>query len=276
MRLVCDFCGKEFESNRKKRFCKKQCQLSKHKQCKACGNEYICRRQGRSQYCSRKCHQRQKRKKCYVCLWCASVFTIKTPSSRNKGKYCSRECRFHYLAWRTEVRKVQTEGDLWATGQNARRCCRSCGCEFISENGRSYCSETWVTHQGESRIRVCSNWKRDCSCGRKCDKFKSLCSECYSKRVRARRKAGKIKRKRILKSTQVENIVADEIFARDKWKCQSCKRKVSKQFDVIDDLYPNLDHIIPLSKGGTHTKDNVQCLCRACNLEKSDIVLTLF
>ncbi len=32
--------------------------------------------------------------------------------------------------------------------------------------------------------------------------------------------------------------------------------------------YEHMDHIIPLSKGGEHTLDNVQPLCAKCNLSK--------
>lgn len=31
-----------------------------------------------------------------------------------------------------------------------------------------------------------------------------------------------------------------------------------------------IDHIIPVAKGGTHDRSNLQCLCRPCNREKSD------
>jgi 5-methylcytosine-specific restriction endonuclease McrA len=34
-----------------------------------------------------------------------------------------------------------------------------------------------------------------------------------------------------------------------------------------------LDHIIPKSKGGSHTYDNVTLLCRSCNIMKSDKIL---
>lgn len=33
-----------------------------------------------------------------------------------------------------------------------------------------------------------------------------------------------------------------------------------------------VDHIKPLSKGGTYEKENLQCACRSCNLMKQDIL----
>ena len=35
-------------------------------------------------------------------------------------------------------------------------------------------------------------------------------------------------------------------------------------------LYPTMDHIIPISKGGGHTWENVQVAHRVCNLNKSN------
>jgi hypothetical protein len=35
-----------------------------------------------------------------------------------------------------------------------------------------------------------------------------------------------------------------------------------------------MDHIIPISKGGTNMKDNVQALCYPCNYEKGDSILS--
>lgn len=57
--------------------------------------------------------------------------------------------------------------------------------------------------------------------------------------------------------------------------CQLCGKPVDK-FDIknghIRRNYPTLDHIIPLSKGGTHTWDNVQLAHMSCNSGKCDKV----
>ena len=51
--------------------------------------------------------------------------------------------------------------------------------------------------------------------------------------------------------------------------------------DVCDpedkgDKHPSIDHIIPLSNGGTDTYDNVRIACRGCNRDRSNRVqLTL-
>jgi len=59
-----------------------------------------------------------------------------------------------------------------------------------------------------------------------------------------------------------------EVLKRDGYICQNCGRKTRPDFNRWHSLYPNLDHIVPLSKGGNHTKQNTQCLCRQCNLYK--------
>jgi 5-methylcytosine-specific restriction endonuclease McrA len=51
------------------------------------------------------------------------------------------------------------------------------------------------------------------------------------------------------------------IYARDDNTCQYCGRKYRRS-----DL--NLDHVVPRSRGGTTTWENVVCSCIACNLRK--------
>ena len=49
------------------------------------------------------------------------------------------------------------------------------------------------------------------------------------------------------------------VFARDGHICQYCGAAAE-----------NIDHVVPRSKGGTHTWDNVVAACRPCNMRKED------
>ncbi len=53
------------------------------------------------------------------------------------------------------------------------------------------------------------------------------------------------------------------VFARDGHRCQYCGADAE-----------NIDHVVPRSRGGTHTWDNVVAACRACNARKEDRLLS--
>jgi hypothetical protein len=56
----------------------------------------------------------------------------------------------------------------------------------------------------------------------------------------------------------------DQILRRDNFKCVFCGRGAN------DGVKLHIDHIIPVSKGGTTEADNLQTLCEECNLGKSN------
>ncbi|MEW6059762.1 MAG: HNH endonuclease [Actinomycetota bacterium] len=49
------------------------------------------------------------------------------------------------------------------------------------------------------------------------------------------------------------------VFARDDWVCQYCGAPAE-----------NLDHVVPRSRGGEHTWENVVAACRRCNSKKEN------
>lgn len=61
-----------------------------------------------------------------------------------------------------------------------------------------------------------------------------------------------------------------EIYERDRWICKLCGKKVNKDLPSSDPMGATLDHIIPLSKGGLHIRENVQLAHRTCNSLKGD------
>lgn len=71
----------------------------------------------------------------------------------------------------------------------------------------------------------------------------------------------KPKQKRI----SIKPSIRYQVLKRDNHQCQSCGATVE------DGAKLEIDHIKPVSKGGTNDPDNLQVLCKDCNLGKSDI-----
>lgn len=68
-----------------------------------------------------------------------------------------------------------------------------------------------------------------------------------------------------------EPINRARVFERDGWRCQICGKPTPRELSGTHRKNaPELDHRTPISLGGPHTYDNVQCACRACNMAKSN------
>jgi len=59
-----------------------------------------------------------------------------------------------------------------------------------------------------------------------------------------------------------------QILKRDNFKCCACGTSPAK----IPSVELHIDHIIPWSKGGETTLENLQTLCSKCNLGKCDLL----
>ncbi len=59
-----------------------------------------------------------------------------------------------------------------------------------------------------------------------------------------------------------------KVFHRDGFKCMYCGRSPS------EGAYLEADHVVPRSKGGSNTLDNLTTACQECNRGKSDHSLT--
>lgn len=62
---------------------------------------------------------------------------------------------------------------------------------------------------------------------------------------------------------KVSNKMRFAIYERDGYRCRKCG--VSQRYAQLE-----IDHIIPIAKGGKSTYNNLQTLCHRCNLEKGD------
>jgi len=74
-------------------------------------------------------------------------------------------------------------------------------------------------------------------------------------------------RRRAHKAAVPNNFTSDdwlEVLDKQDYKCKYCGAPFS------DELPPEVDHVHPLSKGGSHTIGNIVAACRPCNASKSD------
>lgn len=104
-------------------------------------------------------------------------------------------------------------------------------------------------------------------------KLKKHCSvECAMKAERLSKADRKTHRKRaMLFGCEYESVSLRKVFFRDKWTCKLCGCSTPKSLrGTKNDNAPEIDHIIPLSKGGPHKEHNLQCVCRSCNNKKGN------
>ena len=221
--------------------------------CQYCNKTYIrnFKRHGDEgkRFCSRECafadkakNKKEKVLACKVyflaCIMCGQMFTAR---NGNK-KYCSSEC----MATKHKLDQVKKYQEIIRKykikkheEKNIRVICKECGREFVPEYGHN------------RRIYCCE-----------------FCEKRHSKRT------GHHKRRARKRNSKYENINPFVIFDRDNWTCQLCGVKTPKRLrGSIKRRAPELDHIIPLAAGGGHVKENLQCACRECNIEKGAIPL---
>jgi 5-methylcytosine-specific restriction endonuclease McrA len=78
---------------------------------------------------------------------------------------------------------------------------------------------------------------------------------------KAKATSHKSRAKRMLAEGSYSGEDIKRIYRDQKCKCALCKTSITQGFHI--------DHIQPLSKGGTNWPRNLQLLCKSCNLRKS-------
>lgn len=78
------------------------------------------------------------------------------------------------------------------------------------------------------------------------------------------------KRRAMERHPGAESIAPREVLERDEWTCGLCGDPIDRAFRAPHPGTPSIDHILPLSRGGTHTWDNVQAAHLGCNVKKGN------
>lgn len=239
------------------------------------------------------------RKVLLECAECGRIFERNSGADFKRIK-CKCKCKYlepkkekyHYIEWNGE-RYILTdfcEKFGIKTGKFAYRLkqgltveeaiqkeflckCEICGAEFISEKPfKRACSKS--CKQKLAHIKKYKNYDdRPCViCGKLFKPSRENAKTCsYDCR---RQRDGMIRSNRY-KSLRAQgrfddSITTKSVYIRYAGICQECGKPLSFSCEKWDNEYPSIDHVIPLSKGGSHEWDNVQLLCRGCNIKKSN------
>lgn len=102
-----------------------------------------------------------------------------------------------------------------------------------------------------------------------------LCSKACAKRQHSARTTGKAHIRRAQRfGCAVERINKLKVFERDMWKCRICGIEAPRSaMGTGQHNAPELDHVVPLSRGGAHSYSNTQLACRSCNRFKRDMTV---
>lgn len=160
--------------------------------------------------------------------------------------------------------------------------CSKCGRLFVREHGnQTLCKDCAPTSK---RLKLLAKQIPCKECGRlftRTHGSQLYCSDVCKEKA-GRRHDGIRRRKKLRENGKIEwDISLRRLIERDNSVCQLCGKKINLNDFTIDnegnfiagDAYPSIDHIMPVSKGGTHTWDNVQLAHMRCNYLKSDKIL---
>jgi hypothetical protein len=248
-----------------------QCKKSRRKKLKDAGNA----RRAAGVFILPK---KPKAKRCCKFSKCGKELT-----KREQKDYCGRVCYFAAIdageqQFRGRVRDEWSGLVDWAYEWEAQRPewmeCEACGKNTERQNSmQRVCSDACLYRLEKPLHEECL----DCGSPLNADtRYVRRCEPCRKKRVRwLMKQAGKTPKKRCKRHGVPcdSSVKSKEVFERDNYMCQLCRRKCLQKFTVIDDtphpLSPTVDHILAISLGiKGHTWDNVQCACWECNVAK--------
>ena len=114
-------------------------------------------------------------------------------------------------------------------------------------------------------------WKF-CACGAPIASNQKQCKECTRRRASRYMNVKKEKRRRAALTKESSQISVQTLYERDGGVCWICGKLCDMTADYNDNMYPSIDHVLPISKGGKDSWDNVRLAHRLCNSVRGDRV----
>jgi 5-methylcytosine-specific restriction endonuclease McrA len=189
------------------------------------------------------------------CRQCSEPITAPRGRRGPASRYCGARCRDRH-------RRAPRLGPAQPRGRLVRlHTCQQCGGEFRSRALVATCCSTRCS----ALLGHAERPREPKPCAECCTSFAGterakFCSDRCSARWRKRTRNGRLKNR-----IDAEKFSPREVFDRDGWTCQLCGGPCDPSVRVPSLQAATLDHIIPVSLGGSHTRANVRCAHYSCN-----------
>lgn len=167
-------------------------------------------------------------------------------------------------------------GDPFHVSMPRQKIVVSCGVTWCDEDAycRGFCRNHYarLRNHGDPTHRYPWEWVNDHRICPRCGKdtpreewARPWCRPCKSEYMLDR---GHRRRVLLAEAAQGPAVLRREIFDRDDWTCQLCGLEIYESSTYPDPDSPSIDHIVPLSRGGAHSQENVQAAHLICNQMK--------
>jgi len=283
---ICKGCNKEFSYDKSglganRKYCSDSCRPKNYVSkgvwgkrvewhCQQCGKLEMRTpsEAGRFQFCSRACRgASQRAAPSYECQTCGTTFFRKKRGG-DTMEYCSRECSAIGIG--KKRRKYDAHVRVWQKYQAIHR-------RNVKQQISSLIKMSKCVQKAHVICRCCggtylrkTKWSHFCS--EQCRQISREQAKEKAKRSDSRRRGKRIykaKRRAMIRAVAAESIDPIKVFERDGWACHICGKKTLKsKRGTSHERAPELEHIVALADGGTHSWSNVACSCRSCNIAK--------
>lgn len=195
------------------------------------------------------------------CRRCGAAFSPFNAASM----YCSNACKVAACKERSNPARRRVRSMAEISAEKIRR---------EAENVRQQLERRAARASIVAAREAIKNRKRMCRCGSELTTPRvRLCETCLGQNRAASKRISRLSGKARKRAATVERVDPVRVFERDRWKCQLCgSRTPKRRRGSYEANAPEIDHIVPLALGGSHSYVNVQCACRKCNIAKSATV----
>lgn len=262
----CAICGKEFEAKSKRKvYCSDRCRKT--------GIDKRWEKVFNEKYKGYEIVNRDEKTITYKCLTCSSEYT----RSRHRLSGKRADGSKGPICW--NCIEVDKENKLMADREKAKERAKKRAAKRAKERAKQLLMKPEI----DKLERIASNHRYYQECN-ECGRWffnrlkKNTCSiKCENRRQNRHREINR--RRKIRENGRIDwDINIQRLIQRDGLTCHICGEQVDlddfytndNDIFIAGEMYPSIDHVKPVSKGGTHTWDNVKIAHRICNSVKSD------